>query len=915
MKKRLLRLPRFLIFLFLLSANTLLATVTVNSVSVTPDTTNFYGGYEIAFTTAGSGGNDLIPPGDSIFVVFDTTTIVPASISSEDVTVQWSTLSEPVYGLVVISGQRIAFPVPFEIERHNQTITVLISANAGIRNPAVSGNHRLQVATTKEPTLFSSPDYMIYQSTSTVSPAGVMPNPSIAGESAAYTVGFDVGGGGFLPANEGTIIIAFDTSLTVPTGALSGVTVNGTAATAIANNDTVVLTSPVEIDNSASVSVYFAAGAGLKNPPDAGNYVLSARTSSEPTYVESDSFGISPSGQLSISAISAKPDTVNEAGEFSFVVRTGATGALAANTDSFVVIFPQNTFIPATIATNHVTISSGGIGTDAYAVSVHKSDPSNEDTVYVVTPINVGNLSDITLTFTNSAGYSNPSISGNYTFKLASSAERVPVASNPYAVFPTISRVDQALVIPTNNSPDALTDYTISFNLGRLGRLKSGTSTITVTFPSVFTLSETLSDYSSSAITIDEGTPVSIFSNLLVNNTNKTIEVTIPSGVETANSSNLVLFFGGNSPVTNPASANYQLNVRTSVETNDVQSHTFGIGGQIIDIISVTLSDATVNNISSYTFALVTHVTLDKTTDYVRIVFPAGTTLPATIATSAIRIDGQDAVLVQVNQSARTVTAYVRQNIQPPRGANTIDVEILAVAGIINPSVPSATFYKATISTSKEFRLQTSDAYPISGDATQVTNVTASPSPSVIDATDVPYTVNFTTSATGKIRGGAPAGSSTITVEFGDGTNVPSSISASNIEVNSTPLATASVVQSGPAGTIALTMPNGLTINNSTAATILFKSALGLNNGSTTGTYNLRVRTSSDTVYSDSTGALGDYTLAASQPLYVTSITPTPATQNASASYSVKFTTGSLGALSAGDSIRVVFPQNTYLPP
>ena len=49
----------------------------------------------------------------------------------------------------------------------------------------------------------------------------------------------------------------------------------------------------------------------------------------------------------------------------------------------------------------------------------------------------------------------------------------------------------------------------------------------------------------------------------------------------------------------------------------------------------------------------------------------------------------------------------------------------------------------------------------------------------------------------------------------------------------------------------------------------------------------------------------------------MTSVTPNPSTQNAAAGYSVKFTTGSGGALSVTpvpDSIRVVFPMNTYIP-
>ena len=69
-------------------------------------------------------------------------------------------------------------------------------------------------------------------------------------------------------------------------------------------------------------------------------------------------------------------------------------------------------------------------------------------------------------------------------------------------------------------------------------------------------------------------------------------------------------------------------------------------------------------------------------------------------------------------------------------------------------------------------------------------------------------------------------------------------------------------------------------------------------------------KTSSDTTYGS-----GSYTLSASQDLFITSVTPTPSTQNANASYSVAFTPGNGGTLAVGDTIRLIFPQNTHLPP
>ena len=76
----------------------------------------------------------------------------------------------------------------------------------------------------------------------------------------------------------------------------------------------------------------------------------------------------------------------------------------------------------------------------------------------------------------------------------------------------------------------------------------------------------------------------------------------------------------------------------------------------------------------------------------------------------------------------------------------------------------------------------------------------------------------------------------------------------------------------------------------------------------------MRVKTSSDTAFSDTIGTAGDYLITNGQDLTITSVSLNPTTQNASAGYTVRFTTGSLGALSAGDTVHISFPSNTSLP-
>jgi hypothetical protein len=896
-----------LIVLVIAAASPVLANISQPAVTVTPNQTKTWARYTISSSTS-NGNTNLDANVDSIIVVFNSSTTVPNNFSASLVTVNNTTAS-----VVKISGQRVAILTPVNIAKNGGPFTVVIDAAAKIKNPATSGNYTLQAATSKsqDTPLVTSASYSITQATSTVTPAAVTPNPSLATEAASYTLGFYVGSSGSLTANEGTIIIAFPAATTIPTGALSGVQVNGTSATASANLDTVTITTPVNIENSGSVQIAFALGTGLQNPGTAGSYTMSIRSSSEMTWVTSDPYNVSPAGQLSISAITTRPDTVNQSGEFKFDFRTSSTGALTANSDTLFVMFAQNTYLPANISASAISITSGGYSDNASSVQVHKTSTADEDTVVIITPINIGNSSNVTLSFGTSAGYQNPSIAGNYKIRLKTSKDTTPVESNPFSVFNTGTTVSRAVITAADLGLNAITNYSINFSLGRLGRMAAGSSTITLTFDNAYTISTTMSTYNNSRISIGSGSYVSIpTANITPNNTSKTVVITIPSSVVTSNGNAISVILDGTAidPITNPNSAgSYVLGVQTSVEAAKVNSETYSIGETAITINSVTLSTRNVNAISQYTFNIQTTKQLKENpnSDFICITFPMGTVLPTTIAPANITIVGIAVVSVTVNQESRTVTANVSGTINPA----TFDVVINSGANIGNPPVPSSTYYKVTMNTSKDKALITSSVYSITGANTQTTSVSATANPAVINYQHAAYTVDFTTSATGKISGGTPAGSSTITLDFDTGTTIPATITAGAVKVNSIVSGTVNVITSGSGGVVRVSMPNGLTIGNSSAVSVAIDTSAHLNNGTTAQTYTIGVKTSSDTA-----NVTGNYTLTAAQNLSITSVTPTPATQNASASYSIRFLTGSLGALSSGDSICITFPVNTYLP-
>jgi len=901
---------KILTLLLLLFTTTAWANISQPTVIVNPNQTNNFARYTISSST-GNGNTNLVANVDVINIVFNASTNVPNNISPSLITVNNTTVNS-----VTVTGQQVAIVTPVNVARNGGPFTVVIDAAAKIKNPLTEGSYTLQASTSKETTLVTSGTYSIIQSASSVTPAAVTPNPSVAGASAAYTIGFNAGTGGSMNAGEGVITMAFPGGTVVPNGALSGVTLNSTAASATGDGDTtVIVTTPVDIENEESVQIVMALGTGLKNPAIDSTYTLDVKTSSEPTWVESDQYIISPEDALSISAITTKPDTVNQAGTFEFEFITGSFGAMTANNDSIFVIFAQNTYLPDNIIPSNVSVTSGGFTDNAAAVTVLNNTIADDDTVIIKTPLNIGNSSNVSVSFNASAGYLNPSVAGNYTLKMKTTKDTSTVSSNPFSIYNTTTTVSQAVVTPANNSTGTATSYTVDFNLGSLGRLKPGESTITLTFAGNYGINADTSIYDNTRISISGGGYIPI-PTTSINPSGTTITITIPDNIITGNGDNISLIIDGDGvtlPITNPTSqGNYVLGVKTSVEATNVNSSTYNIGGSAVTINSVTLSTSAVNTQAQYTFNITTTQQLraNPQNDNIKIIFPPGTDLAATIPANTVQIAGTNASAVVVNQANRSVTATVGQVVNPGTFNVVIQTQTAPNYNIRNPIIPSTTFYKVTINTSRDLAPVTSTAYAITSGNTQVSAVSASANPSVAGATSSSaYTVNFTTSATGKIAGGQAAGSSTINIILAN-TTIPSSIPAGAAEVNGVPSSNISVVTPGLGGELSVTMPNGLTIGNSSAVTVEFDTSAGLLNGTPDGSYAVQVRTLSDNVQ-----ASGSYTLTASQPLAVTSVTPSPATQNANAGYSVKFNTGSAGGLTAGaDNIDIVFPSNTFLP-
>ena len=111
-------LIRLILFLTLINVSVVIADVSQPAVTVVPDSTNYYAEYDIT-TSTGNGNTALDPPYDSVYVLFDTTTIMPASINPSLITINSTAVNT-----VIIRGQLLVLPTPVSVANNGGSIFI-----------------------------------------------------------------------------------------------------------------------------------------------------------------------------------------------------------------------------------------------------------------------------------------------------------------------------------------------------------------------------------------------------------------------------------------------------------------------------------------------------------------------------------------------------------------------------------------------------------------------------------------------------------------------------------------------------------------------------------------------------------------------------------------------------------------------
>lgn len=438
-------------------------------------------------------------------------------------------------------------------------IVVTVPDRVGIVNPTKEGKYQFKIATKSEPTFVASAPYEIVESKIGV-PEGV-PEVTVVPPTykvnAAYKITFNVGKGGWLQAGQGRVRVKFpnETVLSKKTGEIpvEAVTINGVHPTErpTVGQNTITITTPVEILDSGKVEVYFSERAGIINPGKPGEYKLEVSTMpADPDWVSSKSYVIEKGGAI----LSVNPPKVNKPAEFSFAFIL-EEGLSLSKGDRIIVKFPEGTTIPQMFDSSNVLINNESVSN----VSVSGKEVS----VYSKIGINTGDTVEVK--FSKEAGIITPKTAGE--IKLGYKLQGL---SDFYYTLPVTLKeskleINEVLVEPKNAKSAAT--YMIKFILGDNGALQAD-DFIGIVFPEGVSIPN---DIKPELIKVNETAASKVSSE------DNTLKVYVSSPIPAGSEVNV--YIDKEAGIKNPLKegSDYVLSVFTSPEPTPVASEPYNI--------------------------------------------------------------------------------------------------------------------------------------------------------------------------------------------------------------------------------------------------------------------------------------------------------------------------------------------------
>ena len=255
---------------------------------------------------------------------------------------------------------------------------------------------------------------------------------------------------------------------------------------------------------------------------------------------------------------------------------------------------------------------------------------------------------------------------------------------------------------------------------------------------------------------------------------------------------------------------------------------------------NVTVTPTTANQNAAYAIPLTLGATGSLVAgNTITIIWPSGTTLPATMANTSVSVNGVNATSVTATPATRQAVVTIPANIA---GGTIATLSFAATAGIINPAV--AANYSLMAKTSAQPLEAISPLYAIgTGVIAPVTIGAIAVNPDTANR-PASYAIPITLGATGSLA----AGTGTITITWPNDFTLPPTMANTTVTVNG--VNSASVMSNAATRQAVITVPNNIAAG--AAVNLIFLKTAGIKNATTAGDYTLQAQTSAQAVNANS---------------------------------------------------------------
>jgi len=465
--------------------------------------------------------------------------------------------------------------------------------------------------------------------------------------------------------------------------------------------------------------------------------------------------GIAAPGAKALSAPTVMLSTYQAGAAATYTIEFTTTSILPQG-KWIMVTFPLGTTVPngnfppslVTVNSANVALATGSAGSSTVRPTL---------TVNVQSPVAAGS---VTVRIDAGAGIRNPvTPAAGYRLSVSTEAEPTPVESSAYQIVPAISNVSVSVDPPTAGSVAA---YTVTFNAGSAITPRSS---INLGFPSGTTVP---TSYPVNSVYV-MGSPAFAYG------TGQTMVIYVPDTVSVLPGGPVVIQITAQANVKNPPvpGNTYKLSVSTNTDTTPVQSSQYQITGTSVANLVVAADPKAQSAPTEITLTFVTSPTgaLAAGSGTIRVDFPDGMTVPSSVPSGQVTVNGTPAYYVSVG-SGGVVTITTPVAIA---AYQQVSIVFRKNVGILNPA-SSGTVVSIAVSTS-------ADMVPVSGSYITITSQIAQPQVQLTSngaGSTSGYTVTFTTGAVGSLR----AGYDRISLVFPSGTVVPATITKDRVTVN-----------------------------------------------------------------------------------------------------------------------------------